>query len=381
MRRVLIAVILLVSMASAQEIYGTWLDRTGGTVLVLAEDGNYTWQGSVGSFWIEEGSIMFRDALSGDIASFAIAYAGDVMQFTDHWMGARTVLVRKGSPAEGLPLEVILEDLESVSPELASKDGFILREEETRTAFEMLEFIIAAPLSEEESNEILDAWLEEFDREPAKLKSRMGELAGMRDHLYRIMDPWEVAGFYLRNLTDACDGARKDTQDVFCRAVMEHLGFLSFDKEEKVWLTDRSVDAYLDYACFLVGLAEGKSLRLSKDVKDSLSERLAGEFAGYAAKEREFISASPVLVRYFGCAWGEASDEERAAIAKDILGELLPPGVDFGKLLFTPGDDAQYMTSEALQALDKVLELDHVAPMKRLIEGRDWPYYYEISSP
>lgn len=382
MRKVLGVLVLAALAVSAQDIAGEWLDRTGGTVLVLEEDGGYRWAGSEGNFWIEKGSIMFRDALSGKIASFALGFAGDVMQFTDYWMGGRIVLVRKGSPAEGLPLEVILEDLESVSPELASKDGFILREEETRTAFEMLEFITAVPLSEEDASDILNDWLEAFEADPAKVKSWMGELAGMRDHLYRIANPWEVAGFYLRFLADSYVEPEEDVPGDFNLTVMERIDFLVYDTEEKIWLTDRSVDAYLDYACFLTGLVEGKAVKLpGGDFRDSLSWVVAEEFAGRAAGEREFIAAAPVLCAYFGYAWNQASAEERAAIARVILGELAPSGVDFAKLAYAAAAGAQAMDGAALETLDQVLALDHVAAMKRLMDGRDWPYYYEINAP
>lgn len=385
MRKLTISLLLMVAVVSAQEIYGEWIAQRTGEILKLSEDGSYMWGSSVGNFWIEEGSILFRDAATDDIASYALGFGGDVMQFTDYWMGARTLFVRKGSPAENLP-PTILEDVESVSPPLAEKDGFWLREEDTELAFEVLHFIIGEALSEEEGSQLVDAWIAEFKAAPAEFKARIGSFASARDELYRTPAPWEVGKLRQRLLSEIHKESKDlptGEQSAFIRAVYRHLEVLVFNEKETPALTDRDLEAYLDYVTFLITLSTGKPTAWPQAQRDSVASRIVSEFPTYPLAKREFLCSAKVLLGYFGYAWDEADAAERGRIAKGMLGDAAASDVDYGML--APGVSVTTakgkMDDATLAALAKLLAMDHKAAMKTWAEGRSWPYYYEILTP
>lgn len=384
MRRSLILLALMVVAASGQMIYGNWYCRSYDWSLELAEDGEYVSEfaegRSVGRYFLDGYLITFQDAYTAEVATYTFEFAGDVLQLTEQ-MGTPYVFVRKGSPAENLPLDVIIEGPSYVSPALAEKEGFVLREDDTRTMFEVLELIVGGSVSEEEGEGLLDAWIAEFNENPAGFEEELGDLVAVRDEFYTASDPWRVGDLrqgFLADLYRASREVPETEQDAFTRAVYRHLKVLVFD--DGLLLTDRDLGAHLDYAAFLVALSTGKPAACSQPQRDSVANRIVSEFPSLPLSRRQFICASQVIYACFSYAWDEADAAGRGLIAKGMLGEAAASNVDYGML--APGVNiaaaVSKMDEPALAALAKVLALDHKTLMDAWVEGVQWPYYYEL---
>jgi hypothetical protein len=360
MHKLIILLALTVVAARSQMIYGSWHCQDYDWSLELTEDGQYTSQypggTSVGRYFIDGYLVSLQDASTMAVATYTFQFAGDVMRFIDQ-VGVNYVFIRKGSAAENLPPEVIIGDPAFVSsPALAEKDGFVLREDDTRTAFELLELIIGKRVSEEEGGELLDAWIAEFQKDPAGFKEKLGEWTAVRDEFYRTNDPWQVGKIREKFLGELYQ-AKESEQDAFSSAVYRHLKVLAFDKKEKLALTDKDVESYLDYAAFLVKLSTGKEIEPSSSQRSSQAEQIVKEFVNYPLEVKRFLSRSQVVYTYLTYVWGNADTEERDLAAQGIL--------EKGKV-------------SAFDAAS-VLDFDHIGAMNAWKSIIELPYYYEIN--
>lgn len=359
MRKLTISLLLMVIGAWAQMIYGSWHCQDYNWSLELTEDGQYQSESdmgaSVGRYYIDGYLITFQDAYTFGEAIYSFQFSGDVLQLTTQ-MGDAYVFVRAGSAAENLPPEVIIGDPEFItSPALASQDGFILREDDTRTAFELLELIIGMRVSEEEAGELLDTWIAEFREDPAGFKEKLGEWTAVRDKFYRTNDPWQVGQIREEFLGELYQTSEAE-QDAFSGAVYRHLKVLAFDKTGKLALTDKDIESYLDYVAFLVSLSTGEKIEPSAAQRNSETEQIVKEFANYPLEIKQFLSRSQVVFRYLTYVWDNADAEELDRITQAMLGE--------GKV-------------SAFDAAS-VLAFDHIGAMNVWGNSIELPYYYEL---
>jgi hypothetical protein len=359
MRNVIIILTIMVVGASSQMIYGSWHCQDYNWSLELTEDGQYQsvsdMGASVGRYYIDGYLITFQDAYTFGEAIYTFQFSGDVLQLTTQ-MGDAYVFIRAGSAAENLPPEVIIGDPEFItSPELASQDGFVLREDDTFTAFELLELIIGRRVSEEEAGELLDAWIAEFQKDPAGFKEKLGEWTAVRDEFYRTTDPWQVGQIREKFLGKLYQASQAE-QDSFSGAVYRHLKVLAFEETEKLALTDKDIESYLDYVAFLVYLSTGKEAEPPAAQRNSETEKIVKGFVNYPLEVKQFLCRSQVIYRYLTYVWDNADAEERDRITKAMLGG--------GKVT-------------AFDATS-VLASDHIKAMNAWKDIIELPYYYEI---
>jgi hypothetical protein len=349
----------MVVAAWAQMIYGNWYCRSYAWSLELAGDGEYCSEfaegRSVGRYFLDGYLITFQDAYTAEVATYTFEFAGDVLQLTDQ-MGNPYVFVRKGSATEELPPEVIIGDPAFISsPALAEKEGFVLREDDARTAFEVLELIIGERVSEEEGGELVDAWIAEFREDPAGFKEKLGQWTAVRDKFYRTNDPWQVGEIRERFLGELYQASEAD-QDAFSGAVYRHLKVLAFEETNKLVLTDKDVKSYLDYAAFLVALSAGKKTQPSVTQRKSQAERIVKGFTNYPLEAKQFLCRSQVVFSYLKYVWDNADADERNLATQGIL--------EKGKV-------------SAFDAAS-VLAFDHVGAMNVWKNVIELPYYYEL---
>jgi hypothetical protein len=357
MRKWTILLAVMVVGASSQMIYGSWRCQDYNWGLELTQDGQYRSGSdigeSVGRYYIDGHLITFQDAYTLSEAIYTFQFAGDLLQLTTQ-MGDVYLFVRVGSPAENLPPGVIIEDHPYTSPTLASQDGFVLLEDETFTAFELLELIIGKRVSEEEGGELLDAWIAEFQEDPAGFKEKLGEWTAVRDKFYRTTDPWQVGEIREEFLGELYQASAE--QDAFSGAVFSHLKVLAFEETNKLALTDRDIESYLDYVAFLVYLSTGKKAESSESQRNSETDKIVKGFANYPLEAKQFLSRGQVIYRYLTYVWDHAGTEERNQITKGMLG--------VGKV--SAADAAS------------VLAFDHAKALNAWKDTIELPYYYEI---
>lgn len=359
MRKLTISLALMVVGAWAQMIYGSWHCRDYNWSLELTEDGQYRSESdmgaSVGRYYIDGYLITFQDAHTFGEVIYTFQFTGDVLQLTTQ-MGDAYVFVRVGSAAENLPPEVIIGDPAFISsPALASQDGFVLREDDTRTAFELLELIIGERVSEEEGGELLDAWIAEFREDPAGFKEKLGEWTALRDEFYRTNDPWQVGEIREKFLGELYQASEAE-QNAFSGAVYRHLKVLAFDKTEKLALTDKDVESYLDYFSFLVKLSTGEESQPSVARRKSQAEQIVEGFTDLPLEAKQFLCRSQVVYSYLKYVWDNADADERNLATQGIL--------EKGKV-------------SAFEAAS-VLDFDHVGAMNVWKNTIELPYYYEL---
>lgn len=364
MRRILSALLVLAAVAGAKDIYGTWFANDYSWTLELAEKGEYVSQSqmgeSVGRYFIDGDLLTFQDAYTGAVATYTFQFEGDVLQLADQ-MGVSYLFVRKGSPAQQLPPGTVIEDPSYVSPLLSDKEGFSLREEDTRTCYELAEILLGEPIGEEDDEEILEGWIAAFEADPAGFTQRLGEISQMRDKFYSTTDPLEVAKLRSRFLAQ---GYREE-DDWFIDVILSRLEILV--SAEDAVLSGRDLQAFTDYAGFLAALGGGTG------GKDSLSILIVEEFATFLPSKRQIMASGQVVYDYFSYVWDRADSGERKRIAEDILAEQAVEGVDYSVL----EPSSQLETGEG-SMIWAVFRLDQEKLIRVWSAGESLPYYYEL---
>ncbi|MBD3285552.1 hypothetical protein GF359_03795 [candidate division WOR-3 bacterium] len=387
MRRIISISMLAVTAASAQMIYGDWFCKAQNWSLVLTEDGNYSsqYQGgsSVGHYFLDENSITFQDAYTYNAFTYTLQFAGDVMQFTDQ-MGGQYVFTRVGSEAEALDPGTQLEGPSSYeAPELASKDGYVLREDHVKAGIDILELAIGELISEDEAGVLLDAWIGDFNQEPESVYEDLNELIGLRDKLYTITDPWEVAMLRASLVGAFHNEAEKTPREEwheFLKVMYDHVEVVAFDETNQLAFTDKDLDAYLDYLAFLAVLNTGNSLTWSQEQRSSIAQEVAENFPKMSLDEKKLLCGMDVMTMYMDYAWNHANASARSQIAQSIAGNDLAPGIDYSTFSPSAGTNtAGEMDDDTYKLLHDLMLEDHAASMNVISSIGGGPdYYYEV---
>lgn len=140
-------------------------------------------------------------------------------------------------------------------------------------------------------------------------------------------------------------------------AVYRHLKVLAFEETNKLALTDKDVESYLDYAAFLIALSTGKKTQPSVTQRNSHAERIVKGFTNYPLEAKQFLCRSQVVFSYLKYVWDNADADERSRITQAMLGE--------GKVNAFDGT--------------LVLAFDHVEAMNAWRNVIELPYYYELN--
>jgi len=139
-------------------------------------------------------------------------------------------------------------------------------------------------------------------------------------------------------------------------AVYRYLKVLAFEETNKLALTDKDVESYLDYVAFLVKLSTGKESQTSATQRKSHAERIVKGFTNYPLEAKQFLCRSQVVYRYLNYVWDNVDSDERSRITQAMLSE--------GKVNAFDGT--------------LVLAFDHVGAMNVWRNVIELPYYYEI---
>lgn len=139
-------------------------------------------------------------------------------------------------------------------------------------------------------------------------------------------------------------------------AVYRHLKVLAFEETNKLALTDKDVESYLDYAAFLIALSTGKKTQPSVTQRNSHAERIVKGFTNYPLEAKQFLCRSQVVFSYLKYVWDNADADERNLATQGIL--------EKGKV-------------SAFEAAS-VLAFDHVEAMNVWKNVIELPYYYEL---
>ncbi|MBN2380995.1 hypothetical protein JXM67_14450 [candidate division WOR-3 bacterium] len=387
MRKLLIILMLMVAALNAQMIYGEWFCQAQDWSLILAEDGNYksgySGMESVGHYFLDDYSITFQDAYTYNAFTYTLQFAGDVMQFTDQ-MGGQYVFVRVGSAAETLGPSTYLEGPSTYeAPEFASADGYVLREDHVKAGIDILELTIGERISEQEADALLNAWIRDFNQDPRAVYEDLDGLIELRDKLYTIQDPWEVAMLRALLVGSFHNEALKTPRDEwheFLKIMYDHVEVVAFDQANQLAFTDKDLDAYLEYMAFLAALNTGQILTWTQEQREVLAEEVAENFSGLSLEEKKFLCGMDVLAKYLNHAWYEADKATRNQIAQGIAGNNVAPNLDYsGFSPWTSAATGSEMDEDTYNLLHDIMLEEHAASMNVLSSISGTPaYYYEV---
>jgi len=388
MRKLMLLGLIFVVAASAQMIYGDWYCADYDWSLRLAEDGSYVSQSSVGTsvgtYFIESnGLISFQDAYTAQATSYSLEFAGDVMQFTDVW-GTSYLFARVGSAAAGLPPGTSLASPASSSPVLAEKDGYVLRERHIEAGIEVLEFMVDEPLTDEESRRLQDTWVRDFEADPQAVFEDLDALVSTRDKLYSIQDPWQVAmlrASLVGVFHNEALKTPKDDRHEFLKVMYAHVEVVAFDPANLLAFTRKDLDAYLDYAAFLVALNTGEELCLSAAQRDSIAREVAEAFPSMTLQEKEVMCGMDVISKYVNHAWEQADPSERVQFATQMVET---PAEDLDYSSYAPSSSGSSsgkpMDMATYNMLQNSIMDAHNSALNALSAINDPPYYYELTT-
>ncbi|MCK4232685.1 hypothetical protein KAX06_00075 [candidate division WOR-3 bacterium] len=139
-------------------------------------------------------------------------------------------------------------------------------------------------------------------------------------------------------------------------AVYRHLKVLTFEETNKLALTDKDVESYLDYAAFLIALSTGKKTQPSVTQRNSQAERIVKGFTNYPLEAKQFLCRSQVVFSYLKYVWDNADAAERNLATQGIL------------------EKGKVSVFEAAS----VLAFDHIGAMNAWKNVIELPYCYEL---
>ncbi len=368
----LIAVCLIGALASAADItadprmlLGHWYASQYGWEMELKEDGSYVFAQSVGTYWTQGNMIYFKDATSGIVTPYSWQISGDALRFLD---------------VNSVPIDFI-----RVLPQAG---GYQLTQNDINAYIDVLQFIINQPLSNFERQELTEQLIEEFQTYPQQFITDSRSLAETRDKMYQITDPIQI-GLIRQSLVVAFYKATKDTLaselPLFIQLMNRYVQVLAFDETNDLILTNKDLDALLEYSAFIYQLNTGEQLNWTYSAIESTKTDVLRRFPTLSQEEKQFYCSMSIIWGFFRYIWEMASVIQRSQIAQNLFSgsQLGAPGAGIDYSYIQPQESLSYagggeMDDSTFETLKYCMMLDHASTMNVFSSIGDSPYYYDV---
>jgi hypothetical protein len=300
----------------ATEIVGVvWEAQGVGIQLLLNPDGTYRLTGPQGAtqgiYLLSGDFLQMQDGATGLVSVYQVGMIGeDVLVLVDGYGGTLQFTPAAGAAPAGGTGKV-----------LAESAGLQLTEADVAVGFDLVRIVTDEALTEAEKDRLRSKAVEEFRAHPAEFLQQVEELRGALGQLRQIRDP-QAAGRMRQELFAALyfgtKGIPEEEKPEIVRVILEHVEVVAEDPENRLVLTDRDLETYLEYGDFLAGLS-GQEPLSSQVTFEELRTGLAKEYAGLPLETKLGLASIYPVWKAIQKVWGGLEEAQRQAILSQYL--------------------------------------------------------------
>ncbi len=275
-------IFIFASRLISQEAHGTWNNAQYNLQMTLNRDGTYSFTGPYGSSagrWGAQGSTFWMQDYSGQTVYYTVALYNQTQLNLVDANGVSLHYTRKTGASGSVLLEY---------------SGHSLTTKHLNTAIGIIEFIIGQEIKAIEKEELTASAKEEFPLNPAEWLRQVSSLQESLDKLKQLQDPVHigmarqmlVAEFYKAVLP-----VKEEEKPLLIRMINRYVKVLAFDEANTLALTDKDVDAMIDYMEFNNQMA-GVNRRFTIAERKAFTEELSGKFKTMPVEEKRFLCSA-----------------------------------------------------------------------------------------
>ncbi len=303
----LLLLFLISSPLQAQIFDKVWKAPTMGIEMVLNSNGTYQFTGpggnSSGQFVLNGNILQMQDNRSGLVTIYRVALSQE----------GNLILM----DAYGGILQLTPEERKE-SPVLARAGGLILSEDDVAVGYNLVAIIIAEPLNTAEKERLRKKAIEEFKQNPQAFLQQVNNLRPTLQKLRQIKDPFK-AGLTRQMLFAELYFASKSLPEAqkpeIIRIINEHVHVIAEDLENRLLITDRDVEAFVEYEAFVTQITGSKDNTANHSLADFMAA-LRKNFAALPLQTKQGIAAVYPIWQSIQKVWAKMTEtQKRQAIA------------------------------------------------------------------
>ncbi len=310
-------VLIFFSTGQAQIVGKRWQAQNLGIEMILNQDGTYRFVSSAG---ISQGVY----ALNGEILQMQDSQTGFVSVYRVSMVRPGTLILADSYGGAIQLTAAIADNLQSNSSVLANSGSYQLTESDVAVGYDLVSLIINSPLTEREKARLRKKSIEEFKKYPVEFLQQINSLRQSLAQIHQIRDPFQAGlmrQMLFAELYLASKPIPENQKPEIIRIITEHVRVIAEDPTNKLVLTDREVDAFLQYQNFIVQLV-GTSFAGENLSRDQFINLVKKQYASLPLDTKQGIAAIYPIWQAIKNAWAKLNVTQRNQIVAQYRASL-----------------------------------------------------------
>ncbi len=210
---------------------------------------------------------------------------------------------------------------------LATRNGHVLSRSAIRTAAGLVQFITGIPVSPDETREMEQQSIVEFQIDPALFIHQIGQLAQALQALQTLTDPAQI-GLGRQQLFAELHLATRSIspadRPLLIQLLERRIQVLAVDAVNRLVLTDRDVDGMLRYLAF-IGQLQSQPLPLTPDLQREFTAAMTQQFPSMPLEQKQLLCMASILWTVMEANWNRMTPAQRQQLQQSIAGQYAAP--------------------------------------------------------
>jgi hypothetical protein len=311
----LLLVLICISVSFGQTAFGTWVNKQCNLSMTLNQDGTFVFTGPYGQatgVWGTQGQIFQMQDATGQITQYTIThFSQNVLQLLD----VNDVTINYERQVQPGQIQQTL---------LAEAQGLQLSNGHIHIGVGIVQFVIGQVLKQSEVDELTQASILEFKTNPQEFLNQMQGLQQSLTTMQSLQDPLQIGTLRQMLIAEFHKGTKpmaEHEKPLLIQIINRYVKVVAFDATNNLALTDKDVEAMIDYVQFSSQLS-GVRVTFTADERVQYTKQLINEFSTSPIEQKQFLCSASLAWNLVKGNWQNMNQTQQTQIRENYAGTM-----------------------------------------------------------